>query len=304
MDNSTYLIGRTSLFLFLLLYLCGRITLLIHEFMGHALVVTYLGHQIHLVTFQYFGDAWINYHYTSLFQQGHETAILAAGVLSEIVAALLILLVSRLTRSQYIQFLLTFLAAILIIHALHYSIMGLYFQYGDGRYFNQIWGEDLSKWLAVSLLAPLACFCFFFSREYALSLMSLFHCKPVLYLGISSLIAIAFHLLLALGEQNLKASTIHQKIFTPQYISEIQQELKEKEPLQLSEHKKQEIILKHTPFDLKWVLYPLMLSSMLAGYLFSKEPPFRLSHDKLYLKQLGLTCACTLMALVSINAIF
>lgn len=277
---------KVSFLLFLLLFICGRVTLLIHEFLGHALVVTILGHRVHQVTFQYFGDAWINYHYVGKFVESHETKILAAGVLSEILISLGLLVTSRKINSVFTRFLCTFLAAILIVHALHYSIMGLYFQYGDGRYFNHLLGEPFSKRLACFLLIPMAVFCFGISREYSLSITRLFQNKPLPYLAICSLIALGLHLVLTFSEQTLLSSDMHQHVFEPQHISEIRQELQEKEPLNLTQPQKQEIIKKHTPFDLKWVLYPMMFLSMLLGYLFAKAPPFHLSVSQLYIKTL------------------
>ena len=189
---------KVSFFLFLLLFCSGRLTLIIHEFLGHALPVAFLGHEIHHITFQFFGDAWINYHYKGPFIKGHETSILSGGIISEMVIACLLLIICRFIKHHFIKFSFTFLSAILIIHALHYSILALYFQYGDGRYFNFLWGEDHAKQLAWGLIIPLTSFSFAFSKEYSRSLTQLYPYKPILFLAASSFIAISIHASLGL----------------------------------------------------------------------------------------------------------
>jgi hypothetical protein len=294
---------KTSLFLFLLLYLSGRATLIIHEFLGHALPVILLGHGIHDITFQFFGDAWINYHYLGSFDQVHETIILAGGVISEILVALILLISSRWFQIVFLRFIMTFFAAILMIHALHYSILGLYFEYGDGRYFNHLWGEGSPKLIAWCLFIPLTLFCYEFSKEFSQSITSLFPTKPLMNLGLSSILAIGAHLVLIYSEQQLMFSQTHHQIFQPQHIADILQEFKEKEPFSLTKEQKQTIIQKHTPFDLKWVLYPMIISSMLLGYFTSEEPPFYLDIKKLHLVKLFAISIIVFLSLFVINFI-
>ena len=187
---------KSSFFFFLLLYLCGRLTLIIHEFIGHALPVYIFGHKLTETTFQYFGDAWVQYLYTGPYSEKQETAILSGGVtFAELVIGFILLTTKKLLSSKpYTKLFCLLLASVLILHAFVYTIIGFYFQLGDGKFLSYIIGEEQAKQYSLILLAPTFLFSYTLANEYAKNLTQLFQTKALLKLGVCGTLALSFHL--------------------------------------------------------------------------------------------------------------
>jgi len=127
---------RLALTFFLLLFLAGRIGLLLHEFGGHALTCRLLGGRITEYSLFLFGGGRVHYDWALSTVIGSIPAALfvqLSGIAVELAVGIpLAVLALRRISSPFVNRLLAATAGVLIVHALFYLVISAYYGSGDG----------------------------------------------------------------------------------------------------------------------------------------------------------------------------
>lgn len=128
---------KLSLFMFFLLFLSGRIGLLLHEFAGHALSWRLLGGRIPEFNLFLFGGGWIQYGRTPLTNDLSYLSALyvqLSGIATElVVGAILAFFAISFRTTRLVKAWLSAASSLLLVHGLFYLVICTYYGSGDGR---------------------------------------------------------------------------------------------------------------------------------------------------------------------------
>ncbi len=275
---------RCTLVLFLLILLCGRFGLILHEYFGHGLAAILLGGGIESCRLFYFGGGWVDYvlRSNSFFPN---LIVSLAGILIELFTGILLLILRKKISHPLCQTIVTSLAVILIVHGFFYLATGIYYGSGDGAmlYSNSV----PIRLTGTAIFFTAACVsAFILSREFSDSLESWLGikcaCSPFLTFAGAAVLASMLHLGISVIEiktvPNVRFYQVMRPVYQERIMQELQMEMKkiaEKTPAQSKNQIRSDILKKlrnkHTPFPIEIPLVLMIVLSLGAGYFRRKS---------------------------------
>ena len=279
---------RLSLFFFLLLFLSGRIGLLLHEFAGHALIWRFLGGELTEFKLFMFGGGRVHYGWTSATQNlsVFSTAILQlSGIVVELIAGCLFAVLAILSAaSRAAKALFSAASSLLIVHALFYLLICTYYGYGDGEFlFDTFKGNYRHGFLFLSFCLTVGAAFFVsyafspFTRSWVVDFANK---KRDVLIVFAAMAAVLLHGALAVGEQIVVKDHVYAEIKTSKNVRLMEKEFREfiaaytekhgrgpdpKEAAVVADKLKQ----KYRQFPIEIPLGLAVLIALMAGFFFS-----------------------------------
>lgn len=284
-------------YIFLQIYICGRIGLIIHEVVGHGLPAIIFGEKVHEIELTYFAGGWITFDLPD--QAWMVFVVTMGGIFIELlIGGTILLLHNKKNRHP----LLILCAMVLIIHALFYLTDGTQYGYGDGRILYRQFKEQLFflSFFNLGLLSATTFILFKSYSNYIIPWMSAQHynkCCSGLFVAV--IFSVVIHGALTYTETNLKLDPVAEDIYTHEPVKVFEeyrdqhQELSFEEILETeegSEIYEEMKESKEVPF--REILFSLLTVSALSGLYFSKkiDQPYQIEAElkKLTLISIGL----------------
>lgn len=278
------LLVRTSAALFLLIFLCGRIGLILHEYLGHGLAALLLGGELQSCRLFLFGGGWVETNLNSDSCLPHLIVALA-GITVELITAFVLLFFSEKITIPLYQMIATSLAAVLLVHGFYYLSTGIYYGSGDGAMlYSRESFYSLSAVCLFFIAASLSAF--FLSRAHADALIRWLGItgarSPLLILTGASVMAVSFHFGLTFIELQTVPHDHFSSVMQPKYeariAKELERQLKElavktdpRTAMNARENITSRLRKKHTPFPLEIPLVLSILLFMIAGYMLRRK---------------------------------
>jgi hypothetical protein len=132
--------SRLAAALFLIGLLASRLSLVLHELVGHGAVATALGGQVSAYRLFLFGGGWVSYAWGPEHGVAASLAVSMGGVALEVVAATIALLLARRARGPLARLALVGFATADLLHAGFYLAVGAHHGFGDGRLLRAVLG--------------------------------------------------------------------------------------------------------------------------------------------------------------------
>ncbi|PJB36544.1 MAG: hypothetical protein CO108_23060 [Deltaproteobacteria bacterium CG_4_9_14_3_um_filter_63_12] len=283
LDESERLSFTRLCALFTLLALAtSRVTLLLHELIGHALLAWLSGSGLAEYRFFAFGGGWVRYAQPDAISAFEAHGVALGGVALELLLSASIFLWMKRTpgmtpRSPW-RFSLTLYASIIAIHALFYAVAGIHYGFGDGRALHWSLGGARAAVVATGALA-LCLLVFVFVRDRTAEWSSLLgdtrFSMRLTKLALAALLAGACHVGLTVGEQRLFGSQTHDQIMASEQDRSVEGEVEsfvaaqkaagvEPSAAELEEFRALSLE-RHRPFPLYWVLFPAFGVAAILG---------------------------------------
>lgn len=262
--------------LFILIYLSGRITLIIHEYVGHGIPAYFVCKEIVDIHISFFGDAWIQFRFGEATSFLGKLFVYSGGILSEVVLSCIILFVRfKKTFPHPFRIITKFIASVMLVHAFVYSINALYYNYGDGPFFNELWPSETNKLIVNSLMVTVMVLSFILSYKYSPYLLLLLQLKKSYFaitkIAVAGVMAVSIHTGLTYYEMNMVDDKVQAEIFKPEFVDKIEIELSKPENLTMNETQKKQVVQDMTPLNINFILFPCLAGAMLLGYVKSED---------------------------------
>ncbi len=256
-------------------YLCSRLALCLHEFLGHGGACLIVGQGLRSWQLHLFGGAWVGYHVDASQLTSLQHLFLdLSGPGVNLLSGVFFLMLSRMLKLSWLKLGCLCLAALSFTYALHYLIFGIHYAYGDGRNLRFVLNEQ-TVWVIILLICVQAYCLFWFTRE----LIPHFFIQPnrgywrqLLRLVLAALLACGLHLGLMLLENQLRPDPVYSNLMQPEHVTQaiFQARLDAKNAgEELSETelatKAAAIARENQPFALEWIYLPLMGIALLVG---------------------------------------
>ena len=279
---------KLSLFLFFLLFLSGRIGLLIHEFAGHALSWQLLGGKLESFKLFLFGGGRVHFGWTAKVDTLRPVSFLfvkLSGVISEfLIGSLLAFMAIAFKTNRLTNALLSVTSGVLIVHSFFYLLIGAYDGSGDGGIiFNTLHGNARHAFLIVTFLFTVggAFLVSFLFSPVVKSWTKNSHSKHPLFLIVLSVsVAVILHGTLTVVEQTMFKDSVYAEMKTSandrlmeKSLSEFIETFAEKHgrtatPEEIDAARK-ELEMKYRQFNLEIPAGVAVFVAFLAGYLLS-----------------------------------
>jgi len=279
---------RLSLFFFFLLFLSGRIGLLLHEFAGHALSLRLLGGRLTGFNLFVFGGGRIHYGWTPATENLSVLSTLfvqLSGIVVELIAGCLLALVaifSKTTRATKALF--SAASSVLIVHGLFYLVICSYYGSGDGGVLFAILHGNVRYGFLFLTFGLTVGGAFLVSFAFSPVVRSwVVDCpskKQVLLIALSAVFAALLHGVLTVGEQVVVRDRAYAEIKTPESVRLKERELSEFVAEYTEKHGKgpgqEELAVVADELDRKYWQFPIevplvvaVLVAFMAGFLLS-----------------------------------
>jgi len=279
---------RLSLFFFFLLFLSGRIGLLLHEFAGHALFWHLFNGKITEVSLFIFGGGRVHYGHTPATQGltfFHLLAVHLSGIAVELGSGILLFLSARLLETgRFIRALCISASSVLIVHSLFYFTSSIYYGSGDGRLLFDALPEDLRRISLVLSFTLTVAGAFIVSYAFSPAITSwtaadsLKKRLPAVFL--CALTAATLHGALTIGEQAVVKDRVYAEIKTPENVRLKRRKLAEFVEAYRAKHGKKpgpgsieavkhKLENKYRQFPIEIALGAAVLFAFIAGFFFS-----------------------------------
>lgn len=287
------------IWMYLMVFIIGRIGLLAHEFIGHALPVIIFGGEVTRVGLYIFGGGWVEYRYDD-FEVWQLALVQSGGCMSQLGLGLLLLNSHRLWKvSHTIHLYFCVTAIILWIHALYYWAESLHYGQGDGEIFHEL--ELGIEFIVILTCVGLLISNIYFVRKYIRSFSLYFFDKSVsemknwLEVSILLMLAAACYFFTVRLERILDPQDVYSDLFTASYQKEIEKDLmkyqeelivKGKEVTSEELMLKKDILMKlRKPIQIEIVLIALMfLGTVLGKYFQNQRVLINSTYQSLHLK--------------------
>lgn len=197
----------------------SRLTLAVHELVGHGGPVVLAGGTVDEVRLYLFAGGAIRYTLPDAGDLWSTVTALGGLALEVVMASLALLVLRRLPPGHRARFLCAAFATILFVHAAYYLAVGVHHGYGDGWWIARRLGAARAwvAWpaaaLALACAGPLAAL---LAREAAAWVPGASVRVRVAALAGAALVAGGAHLGLALGELALTETTTYRETMKPQ----------------------------------------------------------------------------------------
>ncbi len=208
---------KLSLFFFFLIFLAGRIGLILHEFAGHALAWRLMGGKLSGFRLFLFGGGRVQFRYTddiSNLSVVQELTVQLSGIAVELAVGIILTILAIILRpGRAFRALLVSAAGVLIVHALFYLTVGVYYGSGDGRLiFTLLQGGVRQTFFLLTFGMTIAA-AFFISYQFSPMVKSWikagFSRKSTSTIILCGCIAVLFHAMLTYGERIVIKDTIY-----------------------------------------------------------------------------------------------
>lgn len=273
---------KQSLLLFMLLLFCGRLGLLLHEFIGHGLLAKILQLEIRGWHLFLFGGGRISYAGES--SPLASFLISSGGVVVELLAGVLLLgLGCWKSLSLHLRRLSSCLSVVLIIHALFYLQDSLWYRYGDGQHIIQLshWTNGISE-AGIALLILLLLSTHLLFRSHARPLIIWIQRNENASLNITFILAvlcaILLHGTLTYTEERWFHDQSYTQIMKKAHDKKVEDALhKYKQDPTLPQDKesiekvRKQLEKKHAPFPIRWLTFPGLVLAALSGFYRSRK---------------------------------
>lgn len=198
--------GKLALLFLALGLITSRLSLILHEFVGHGLVAVLQGGVVTDFQLYLFGGGWIRYQLPQITALQEQLISLGGIALELLVGAVLLLLSRRLRRPGLLWFGLVSFGFCNVIHGLIYLVDGTHYGFGDGHGLHVLLAQR--RWLVVlpgSILLVLASGYFAQQLTGTVSIWSrLDPSRAVVALLIGVTLALSAHGALMLAERALR----------------------------------------------------------------------------------------------------
>lgn len=208
--------------------LTSRVTLLVHELIGHGAVAKAFGAEIVEIGLFLFAGGWIRYEHGP-WGMGAALASTLGGIGLEIILGIAALwLARRPAPGSPLRFGLAAFGAIDLVHASYYLATGAHHGYGDGFLLHRALGAS-RPWLVVPASAATVVVAYLVARrlgdEAKPWLVGATRGRRLVSLLAATLVAGGVHAALAVGETRLFPQTSYQQVKQTQSDRDIAREL-------------------------------------------------------------------------------
>lgn len=262
---------KKSFSLFLIIFICSRLGLLLHEFVGHALPAWLLGWEITGYKLTYFYGGWVAYSSFEIRSFLEIVLVQFGGFAVELALAAICFLYNTKTQKEPLKLFFVILGSLALLHSLFYMTRSVYYGYADGRFLFHHISNELRYLSCFSLALLTVAVSYFLSRKYSNYITRCFSGES----SFKSLQKFFYHLGAALliysiclvSEQAIISSVFREQLFKPHHQHEIEREVAQlkKENKRVSENDLREIKAKHKPFPID-LIFILMLPASVFGY--------------------------------------
>lgn len=301
------------------LTLCGlaitRISLVIHEFVGHGGLVVALGSDLDDWRLFLFGGGWVSFSRAQSYSLVESHFIAVGGVLLELgVGALALWCVRWLRLASPLRIAVVALAAADIMHAFFYAVVGTHYGFGDGRLLHHALG-DARPWLvgvgAIALGGLGYAFARRLLRELHPWLAGISVARAMARIAIAAAIAGGVHAGLMFGERAITDDPTYAEIMKQQSQRDVDREMRQ----QIRTRKLTDAELRalrarlereHRPFPLRPFAYVLIGLGVIGGaYSSLRDRKLVLRADApswLGLSPLALACGLSLVLVLLLRS--
>ena len=142
-----------DVYLLVLLILAARLATCLHEIVGHGLTAVIFGGRVNGIHISLFGGGWTYYHFDQEIGPMARFLVAFGGILVNAMSGLLALWFVRRGNPARLLFLAIF-AAVSVLGATGYTILGFYYQQGDPVAWMQNPFSAAWLWIPFLMLAP------------------------------------------------------------------------------------------------------------------------------------------------------
>ena len=161
-------------YLLALLILAARLATCLHEIVGHGLTALIFGGRVSGIYISLFGGGWTTYQFDREIGLSARFLVSLGGILVNFLSGLLALyVVSRSSRNPTRTLFLTLFAAVSVLGATGYIILGFYYQQGDPVAWMQS-PASAAAWLWIPFLMLAPCASYLALKPYVLTCESRF----------------------------------------------------------------------------------------------------------------------------------
>jgi hypothetical protein len=208
--------------------LTSRVTLIVHELIGHGAVARAFGAEIVEIGLFLFAGGWIRYEHGP-WGMGQALATSLGGIGLEILLGIAALVLARRpARGSPLRFGLAAFGAIDLVHAGYYLATGAHHGYGDGFAVHHILGES-RPWLVIPASAATVAAAYLVARRLGAEaepwLAGGTRGRRLASLLVAALAAGAVHGALAVGETRLFPQGTYQKVKETESDRDVAREL-------------------------------------------------------------------------------
>lgn len=288
MNKAIRKIVDLSLFMLFLLFLSGRIGLLLHEFAGHALAWQLLGGTITEFHLFLFGGGRVHYGWTPDTSNLSDLSVLyvhLSGIVTELaVGSALAFFAIFFRTTRLVNAWLAVASSVLLVHGLFYLVTCAYYGSGDGRILFDMFNENGRHGFVILTSCLTVGVAFFVSFTFSPVLRSWvddYRSKNSFFLIILSIVAaVLLHGTLTVAEQILVKDQVYHEIKTSVNDRLKKDELSERLETYAEEHGREagqeevnliagELEKKYRQFPIQVPLYLSVLIAFLSGFLLS-----------------------------------
>lgn len=326
MEMKTYIREsvKLSLFIFFLLFLSGRLGLLLHEFAGHALSWQLLGGKITDFKLFLFGGGWVYYGWTPKTDSLSYLSMLyvqISGIVVELaVGSIFAFIAILLKTTRLAKALFSAASSVFLVHGLFYLVICTYYGCGDGGIlFDILSGNVRHGFLIItSCLTVVGAFIVSFTFSPVMNSWVVdCHSKKKFFLIILSVVlAGLLHGSLTVAEKFLVNDRVYDEIQTSmndrlkqEELTEFIEQYDEKHGREADQEEidafKDELAKKYKQFQIEAPLLFAVFVAFLAGFLlswnrnYSESNPIKWKDNCI----LGSVSALTVVLLMSLNAL-
>jgi hypothetical protein len=259
--------------LFLLGLLASRTGVVLHELAGHFGVARAFGCSLAELRLFLFGGGFVEYRCEELTAGAHLAIELGGIAVQGFVGVALAFVAWRVRGGSVLALALASMAALFVLHALFYLVMGVHYGVGDGRTLHLLLG-DARRIPVAAGSALLVALSFGFAAAIGRRLAPLVPGRSAAartaFAGAAMLAAAALHGGAFLAEQRILADATYAATFVPQPAIEMEQALRrfEREAPRAPEEvaaQRRVLAQRHTPFPLRPALGAGMAVAAIGG---------------------------------------
>jgi len=270
-------IARLGLGFALIALLASRLTLVLHEFVGHGGLATAIGCRITTYRLFIFGGGWIRYSRPEPFSLGEAVLVSMGGVSVELLFGTACLLWGRRQSARPLVRLVAVCVGVIdLLHAGYYIVVATHYRFGDGRSLSIALGPWLRVLTVVGTLALLV-LAYFLARELMRAAAPFYRASSqsrriAVVLTAATFAALA-HGSLMLVEQRLASDQTYARIMKHQSERRVDAELAKlqarrraegREPTRDELHRARETLRRQFR---PWPLRPVVIVGLLAAVL-------------------------------------
>lgn len=286
-------LGWLALSFTLIALTASRITLVLHEFVGHGGLASLLGCRVTSFHLFLFGGGWIRYSRSEPFTSGEGLLVSLGGIAVELAFGTACLLWGRRQGARpRVRLVAVCVGLVDLLHAGYYVVVATHYGFGDGRRLGEFLGAGRHVLAVVGTLAVIA-LSYAMARELmratAPFLSATSSSKRVGIVLAAAMMAALAHGGLMVGEQMLRADESYAKIMKPRSERQVEVELAKLQAKRRAEGDAPSAAeLEETRERLRqelrpWPLRPVVVVGMLGGLLLGayrtrvvhRDPPRR-----------------------------